>query len=64
MADKNSKAMVDGLRAVELNYRTIREISSGQTAFIQSKTMLNSPNLGVLSPDKYRDVAEMTNQAD
>lgn len=64
MADKNSKAMVNGLRAVELNYRTIREISSGQTAFIQSKTMLNSPNLGVLSPDNYRDVAEMTNQAD
>ena len=26
--------------------------------------MLNSPNLGVLTPDIYRDVAEMTNQAD
>lgn len=64
MAEKNLKATVDGLRAVELNYRNIREISSGQTAFIQTKTMLNSPNLGVLSPDKYRDVAEMTNQAD
>ena len=64
MADNNAKATVDGLRAVELNYRSIREISSGHTAFIQSRTMLNSPNLGVLTPDKYRDVAEMTNQAD
>ena len=64
MATKNTKATVDGLRAVELNYRSIRDISSGQTAFLQTKTMLNSPNLGVLTPDIYRDVAEMTNQAD
>ena len=64
MAEKNKQATVDGLRAVELNYRSIREISSGHTAFYQTKTMLNSPNLGVLTPDIYRDVAEMTNQAD
>ena len=64
MATRNTKATVDGLRAVELNYRSIRDISSGQTAFLQTKTMLNSPNLGVLTPDIYRDVAEMTNQAD
>ncbi|MBO4524479.1 MAG: EAL domain-containing protein [Ruminococcus sp.] len=64
MAEKNKQATVDGLRAVELNYRSIREISSGHTAFFQTKTLLNSPNLGVLTPDIYRDVAEMTNQAD
>lgn len=64
VAEKNLKSTVDGLRAVELNYRSIREISSGQTAFLQTRTMLNSPNLGVLSPEQYRDVAEMTNQAD
>ncbi|WP_303825325.1 EAL domain-containing protein [Ruminococcus flavefaciens] len=64
MADKGVQTTVGGLRAVELNYRSIREISSGQTAFFQSRTMLNSPKLGVLSPDKYRDVCEMTNQAD
>lgn len=50
MADKEVQTTVGGLRAVELNYRTIREISSGQTAFFQSRTMLNSPKLGVLSP--------------
>ena len=64
MADKGVQTTVGGLRAVELNYRNIREIASGQTAFFQSRTMLNSPKLGVLSPDKYRDVCEMTNQAD
>ena len=64
VANKNKQATVDGLRAVELNYRSIRDISSGQTAFFQTKTLLNSPNLGVLTPDIYRDVAEMTNQAD
>lgn len=63
MADSEIQTTVDGLRAVELNYRTIREISSGQTAFYQSKTHLNSPQLGVLTPDKYRDVSEMTDQA-
>lgn len=63
MADSEMQTTVDGLRAVELNYRTIREISSGQTAFYQSRTHLNSPQLGVLTPDKYRDVSEMTDQA-
>ncbi|MDD7515783.1 EAL domain-containing protein [Ruminococcus flavefaciens] len=64
MADKEIQTTVDGLRAVELYFRTIREISNGNTAFYQSQTRLNSPKLGVLSPDKYRDVCEMTSQAD
>ncbi|MBP5362503.1 MAG: EAL domain-containing protein [Ruminococcus sp.] len=57
------KSLVDGLRAVELHYRAIRNISSGQIAAYQSQTRLNSPKLGVLTPDKYRDVCEITNQA-
>lgn len=63
MADKEIQTTVGGLRAVEMQYRTIREIGSGHTAFYQSKTCLNSPKLGVLTPDKYRDVCEMTNQS-
>ncbi len=64
MAEKEILTTVDGLRAVELHYRPIREISNGSTAFYQSQTRLNSPKLGVLSPDKYRDVCEMTSQAE
>lgn len=63
MANTEIQTNVDGLRAVELHYRSIREISSGQTAFYQSQTHLNSPQLGVLTPDKFRDVCEMTDQA-
>ncbi len=57
------KSLVDGVRAVELHYRVIRDISSGQIAAYQSQTRLNSPKLGVLTPDKFRDVCEITNQA-
>lgn len=64
MADKERQTTVGGVRAVELQYRVIREISSGSTAFYQSQTRLNSPKLGVLTPEKFRDVCEMTNQAD
>ena len=64
MAEKGIQTTVDGLRAVELYYRPVKEISSGSTAFYQSQTRLNSPKLGVLSPDKYRDVCEMTSQAE
>ncbi len=61
MADTITKK-VDGLRAVELNYRVIRDISSGQAAFLHSRTHLNAPKLGILTPEQFRDVAEITNQ--
>ena len=63
VADIEIQTTVGGLRAVEMQYRTIREIASGHTAFYQSQTILNAPKLGVLTPDKYRDVCEMTNQS-
>ena len=63
MEDSTIKSTVGGLRAVELYYRVIRDISSGQIAAFQSQTRLNSPKLGVLTPDKFRDVCEITNQA-
>jgi len=63
MAVSTEKPLVDGLRAVELHYRVIRDIASGQIAAYQSQTRLNSPKLGVLTPDKFRDVCEITNQA-
>lgn len=53
---------VDGVRAVELYYRAIKDISSGRTVFYQSQTRLNSPKLGVMMPDSFREVAEMSAQ--
>ena len=63
MADVKLQDTVDGLRAVELQYRIIREISTGRAAAFQSQIRLNSPKLGVLTPDKFRDVSEITEQA-
>lgn len=63
MEDNEKITTVGGLRAVELLYRAVREISSGSTEFYQSQTRLNAPKLGVLTPEKYRDVCEMTNQS-
>lgn len=56
------QTLVGGLRAVELYYRPVKESSSGNTAFYQSQTRLNTPGLGTLTPENYRDVAEITNQ--
>ncbi|MCR5143120.1 MAG: EAL domain-containing protein [Ruminococcus sp.] len=61
MAAKNEKT-VDGVRAVEMYYRVIRDISSGSCAFYQSQTRLNTPGMGTLMPENFRDVAEVTRQ--
>ncbi|MBP5267814.1 MAG: EAL domain-containing protein [Ruminococcus sp.] len=58
----NVQTTVGGMRAVELYYRPIRNISAGNTAFYQSQTRLNSPGLGVLMPENFRDVSEITQQ--
>ena len=63
MGKETKKSGADGVRAIELQYRVIREISTGQAAAFQTQTRLNSPKLGVLTPDKFRDVSEITNQA-
>ncbi len=61
MAD-NNMTTVDGMRAVELYYRVIRNISAGSCAFYQSQTRLNTPGLGTLMPENFRDVSEITQQ--
>ncbi len=62
MADGEKQTLVGGLRAVELYYRAVREIASGNVAFYQSQTRLNTPDIGVLMPENFRDVAEITSQ--
>ena len=54
---------VGGLRAVELRYRPVREIATGRTAFFQSRTQLNTPELGTLMPEVFRDAAEFSGQS-
>jgi EAL domain-containing protein (putative c-di-GMP-specific phosphodiesterase class I) len=61
MADTQD-SKVGGLRAVELYYRVIRDISNGVPAFLHTQTRLNAPALGVLYPEQFRDVAEITFQ--
>ena len=51
---------VGGLRAVELYYRGIREIESGDTVYLQSRTRLNTPDLGTMMPESFRPVAELS----
>ena len=53
---------VDGLRAVELLFRPIRDIASGTPAFLHSQTRLNAPTMGVLTPEQFRPVTEVTTQ--
>ena len=53
---------VGGNRAVEVFFRGIREIETGNLAFFQSKTRLNTPGLGILMPESFRDVAELSKQ--
>lgn len=54
---------VGGLRAVEMLFRGIREIESGNLAFFQSSTKLNTPGLGTLVPETFRPVAELSKQS-
>lgn len=62
MAEPEVQTTVGGLRAIELYYRFIRDIASGQPAFLQTHTRLNSPGLGTIMPENFREVAEVTTQ--
>lgn len=44
---------VDGVRAVELFYRPIKNTDSGRVTFLQSQTRLNSPAMGTLMPARF-----------
>ena len=66
MADTGEMTLqtdVGGLRAVDMQYRGIREIETGSIAFFQSATKLNTPGLGTLAPETFRPVAELSKQS-
>ncbi len=64
MGEENLQTTVDGVRAVEMHLRSIREVSRGDIVFFQSRTQLNTPSLGTLMPEEYRETAEASGQAD
>lgn len=49
---------VGGLRAIELNFRPLRDISTGKSICYLTRTHLNTPGLGVLMPETFRPAAE------
>ena len=62
MEAEQLQTTVNGVRAIQLQYRTIREIATGRSAFCQSRTQINSPGFGTLMPENFREVAEVTKQ--
>lgn len=62
MQKEQMQTTVDGIRAVQLQYRMIREIASGRSVFCQSRTQINTPGFGTLMPENFREVAEVTKQ--
>lgn len=59
----NVPTNVGGLRAIELNYRPLRDIGTGRTLSYLSRTNLNSPGLGVLMPETFRPAAEKSGKS-
>lgn len=49
---------VDGLRAIEMRYRSVFSTGTKEAAFCQSSIRLNSPDMGVLLPDRFMPVLE------
>ena len=62
MENEGMDNRVGGLRAVEVLYRGIRGFETGEITFLQSKTKLNTPDLGTMMPETFRKVAELSNQ--
>lgn len=53
-----TQTTVDGLRAVELNFRPLRDIATGRSVCCLARTQLNTPGLGTLMPETFRPAAE------
>lgn len=55
---------VDGVRAIELRYRAVKETAGNETVFFQSQIRFNSPTMGVLSPADYTITFEKSKQCE
>lgn len=54
---------VDGLRAIELTFRPLRDIASGRSVCYLARTQLNTPGLGTLMPETFRPAAEASGKS-
>lgn len=63
MPEPQKQTTVGGVRAVELQYRPLREIATGRTVCYLSRTNLNTPALGTLMPEAFRAAAEFSGQS-
>ena len=54
---------VDGLRAIELSFRPLRDISSGRSVCYLARTQLNTPGLGTLMPETFRPAADASGKS-
>ena len=54
---------VDGLRAIELSFRPLRDIASGRSVCYLARTQLNTPGLGTLMPETFRPAAEASGKS-
>ena len=59
---QDNPTTVDGVRAVEMRYRAIRETDTKDQAFYQSSIRLNSPDMGVLLPERFMPVLESSDK--
>lgn len=62
MIENNGFSTVDGVRAIELLYRPIKNVDDNDTSFYQTELRLNGPQLGVLLPKDFIPVAELSEQ--
>lgn len=62
MEINDNPTTVDGVRAIEMRYRAIRETDTDNVAFYQSQMRLNSPSMGTLLPDRFLPVLDCTDQ--
>lgn len=56
--NQNSSTTVDGVRGIEMRYRPIYETDTKEPAFFQTRIRLNSPDSGVILPERFMPVLE------
>ena len=59
---KEAETTVDGVRAIEIRYRPIYETDTKEPAFFQTRVRLNSPDSGVILPERFMPVIESSDR--
>ena len=59
---KEAETTVDGVRAIEIRYRPIYETDTKEPTFFQTRVRLNSPDSGVILPERFMPVLESSDR--